>query len=72
MYGFDKRQGWLLQVLLNEVLQFWKGTFRIIGEGSVVLSLIYGSRNVAGAIALEKPLNKTGFCDQMQIQKLIF
>ena len=71
MYGFDKRYGWLLQVLLNKVLRFWKGTFRIMGEGSVVQSLIYGNRNVARAIGLEKTGNRTGFCDQMQIQRLI-
>lgn len=45
-------------MLLNKVLRFWKGTFRITGEGSVVLSLIYGNRNVAGAIGLEKKPQK--------------
>lgn len=49
-------------MLLNKVLQFWKGTFRITGEGSVVLNLIYGNRKVARAIGLEKKKNnKNGF-----------
>lgn len=64
--------GWLLQVLLNEVLQFRKGTFRITGEGSVVLSQTYGNRDMGRAFGLKTKPNKTGFCDQMRMQRLIF
>lgn len=45
-------------MLLREVLQLRKGTFRIIGKGSVILNLIYGNRNVVRATGLEKNSNK--------------
>lgn len=70
--GLIRGKGGCYRCFFTELLQFWKGTFGVIGEVSVVLSLIYRNRNVARAIGLEKTPNKTGFCDQMQIQRLIF